>query len=122
MSIVTRADLKELLLAWQRGEMTTRAVFEWAQEKYWPGDVEFDDMDDDSSSAANEVLSALDQLPMNLILPEDVPIYVELLEATDGDFSNSYEKFRASINRIDILNRRESLTSDEFYGPYCSPG
>jgi hypothetical protein len=116
--MVTRADIAEILRRWQAGEVSARQVFDWAQERYWPGQVEFDDWEVDDSSAGNEVLGTLDQLPVNLVLPEDVPIYLEFLDTPPGQFDRGYERFRAALDRIDYAARRRALSGDEFYGRF----
>jgi hypothetical protein len=118
----TRAEIAEVLRRWQAGELAARAVFDWAQERYWPGAADFDDREADDSSAANEVLATLDQLPMNLVLAEDVPVYLEFLATPCGEFARGYKQFRAALDRIDYAARRQALIGDEFYGPVCWSG
>ncbi len=118
--MVTRAEIADVLRRWQAGEVSARHVFDWAEERYWPGDeVEFDDWEADESSVANEVLGVLDQLPMNLVLPEDVPTYLEFLAAPPGHFGRAYEQFSQALDRIDHAARRRALKGDEFYGRFC---
>src|SRR5262249_25019482 len=117
--MVTRGMIAETLRRWQAGELTAREAYDWAQERYWPGRVEFDDWEADDSSAANEVLCALDALPMNLILPEDMPAYLEFLATPSGRFAEGYERFRAALDRIDYAAPARSLRKDDFYGRSC---
>jgi hypothetical protein len=117
--VVTRGEIAETLRRWQAAELTAREVYDWAQELYRPGRAEFDDWEADDSSAANEVLGALDQLPMNLILPEDMPAYLEFLKTPSGRFAEGYERFQAALDRIDYAARARSLRDDDFYGRFC---
>lgn len=117
--MVTRAEITEILRRWQEGDISARQVFDWAQQRYWPGKVEFDDWEADESSVANEVLGVLDQLPINLVLPEDVPAYLAFLATPTGEFAHGYDRFRTAHDGIDFAARRRMLRGDEFYGRFC---
>ena len=56
---------------------------------------------------------------MNLVLAEDVPVYLEFLATERGKFAQGYDRFRAALDRIDCAARRQALSGDEFYGPFC---
>jgi len=116
---VTRAEIAELLRRWGAGKLAARDVRDWAQTRYWPGEVEFDDLEGDGSSAACEALAALDQLPMNVILSEDVPLYLAFLSTPVGKFESGYERLRSALDQIDYSARRRALSNDDFYGPFC---
>ncbi len=120
--MVTRTDIADVLRRWQAGEVSAREVFDWAQERYWPGEVDFDDWEANESSGAKEVLGALDQLPVNLVLPEDVPLYLAFLATPLGQFARGYEQFRAAIDGIDYTSRRQALCGDKLYGRFCKGG
>ena len=116
---VTRADLIALLTRWQRGELTAAEVHAWAEEHYLPG--ELPDADDEGS-AAGEVLARLDMLDQNLIVPEDVPVYLDVLAAPPGQLRVAVERFEARLREIDYASRIAALRTVEPYARYFRPG
>lgn len=100
MGMVARADIADVLRRWQAGALSAREVYDWTQERSWPGEVELDDREEDGSSAAREVLSAPDQLPMNLVMAEDVPAYLAFLATPQGEFAQGYDRHRRATMRI----------------------
>jgi hypothetical protein len=113
--MVTRAELIALLKEWQAGRISATEVHEWAEARYVPGDFEVDD-DDDSGSAATEVLAQLDLLDINLITAEDIPHYLELLHSPKGAFGEALRRFKAQQAVIDFHARRHALAATEPYG------
>lgn len=88
--IVTRLEIADMLRRWQAGEVSAREVHAWAEDRYarMP-EVDVDDWEGlhgAEESVANEVLGELDRLNMNLVLAEDVPIYLEFLATPPGSF------------------------------------
>jgi hypothetical protein len=116
--IVTREDIAAILQRWQAGELTAAQVHEWAQARYGQADV--DDWEDgDTNSAANEVLGALDRLDMNLMLPDDIPLYLAFLHTPPGHFAAGYRAFEAALGRIDYAARQQALSTNPLYAPFC---
>lgn len=111
---VTRAELIALLKEWQVGRVSAREVQEWAEARYLPGDFKVDD-DDDSGSAAVEVLARLDMLDINLITVDDIPHYLELLHAPTGAFVEALKRFEAKQAAIDFRARQDALSATEPY-------
>ena len=116
--MVKRSDIIKILQSWRNGEITTKSVWEWANERYMPGETEFDDWEDECS-AANEVLCELDSLDMNLVLAEDIPIHIDFLQTPKGKFEVGYQKWRGRIESIDFKQRCQKLKGHEIYGPFC---
>ena len=116
--MVKRLDIINILKSWRDDEITARAVWDWANERYMPGETEFDDWEDDCS-AANEVLCELDSLDMNLVLAVDIPIHLEFLQTPKGKFIEGYQKWRGQIGNIDFKKRCKELKDHEIYGPFC---
>ena len=112
--IVTRAELITLLKEWQAGHVSATEVHEWAEERFIPGDFEVDD-DDDSGSAAVEVLARLDMLDINLITVEDIPDYLELLHSPKGALAEALKRFEAKRAAIDFPARQAALAATEPY-------
>jgi hypothetical protein len=114
----TREEIIEVLTKWDGGELTTEEVWKWANQRYWPGDTEYDDWESDGS-AANEVLCLLDNLDMNLILPADVPIHLEFLRTPPGKFEEGFAKWQTAIEGIDWKKRGKQLRKDPIYWRFC---
>ena len=114
--MVTRADLITILNGWQQGHLSAAEVHAWAEARYLPGDFDVDD-EEDSGSAAVEVLSRLDMLHINLMTPEDIPHYLELLRAPTGAFAEALKRFEAQNATIDFRAREHALSTTE---PYAS--
>ena len=116
--MIKRSDIIKVLKSWRDDEITEKEVWDWANERYFPGETEFDDWESDNS-AANEVLCELDSLDMNLVLKEDIPLHIEFLETAVGEFEAGYQKWRSRIESIDIKQRCKKLKGHEIYGPFC---
>jgi hypothetical protein len=113
---VTRAELIVLLKEWRDGRISATEVHEWAEARYFPGDLEVDDEDaDDSGSAAAEVLARLDALDINLITPEDIPHYLALLHSPKGALAEALEQFEAKQALIDFRARADALATTQPY-------
>jgi hypothetical protein len=118
--LVSRGDIADVLRRWQSGLLTAEQVHSWAEELYSPGHLDFDDREgDDEDSVANEVLSSLDMLNLNLLVVGDVPIYLEFLGTPPGQFAEGYQKFEQALSRIDREERRRRLAHIPFYAPFC---
>ena len=112
--VVTRADLVAVLREWQAGRLSATEVHEWAEARYLPGDFEVDD-EEESGSAAVEVLARLDMLDINLITVDDIPDYLELLQSPQGTLPESLERFEAKQAVIDFQARQVALATTEPY-------
>lgn len=73
----SRGLLVAVLREWQAGRLSATGVHEWAKARYFPGHLEVDD-EEESGSAAVEVLARLDMLDIDLIAVDDIPHYLEL--------------------------------------------
>ncbi len=117
--MTTRDGIVAVLLEWSSGGRSAQDVYAWVERIYFPGAIEFNDWEDGDVSVANEVMGALDLLPMNLMLPEDIPVYLEFLATPRGQFDEGLQRFDEALRRIDYASRRRSLKADEFYGRFC---
>jgi hypothetical protein len=116
--LVTRLDLVRKLEAWHQGELASVELWHWAEDIYMPGSTEFEDWEEDYS-ASNEVLAHLDNLPMNLMLPEDAPIHIKFLCNPPSDFDTAFQAWQKALDAIDFEKRRNELTGREPYAPFC---
>lgn len=107
-----------LLESWQAGNVSTQEVLSWASKRFIPGEVEFDDWENDCS-ATNEVLAELDSLDMNLVLPEDAPIHISFLKTPPGQFEEGFAKWQEAVGSIDFKARIKQLKDHPIYGPFC---
>lgn len=74
MNIVTRHNLRDLLVSWQAGKVSTLEVQAWADDRY-----QMDDWDSEDD-VTNEVLSFIAMLDINLITVNEVPLLLQALE------------------------------------------
>jgi hypothetical protein len=109
--IVTRKDLISILQRWQKGKLDSRAVQDWARERFCAFGWE---PEDEVSSA---VLDILDGLEANLMTAEDAPVFEKSL-TIKATTEKALDMLDQHINAIDNKKRRKSLENDEFYGPY----
>jgi hypothetical protein len=118
--IITREQLCKILEDWQSGRVTAKQVHDWAQDRFWPGEVNYADWEDDANnSAAKEVLGDLDNLDMNLMTSEDIPIYLEFLQTPRGSFAQGYKKLEAALEAVDFKERQTRLKDDPLYEAFC---
>jgi len=118
--IISRKDLREKLLQWQDGRITAPELNDWAGGNYPNDEIEYEDWDETGeNSVTNEVLAALDMMDMNLMAPEDIPVYLDFLETPPAAFEEGYKKLQQYLNQIDINKRAADLVTDQFYERFC---
>jgi hypothetical protein len=117
--MVTRAEIAEVLRNWQSGLWSAQQVHNWADDLFFPGEVDFDDEEPDEESVACVVLRDLSMLNMNLRLSEDISIYLEFLGTPPGRYAEGYAKYATAIKSIDNAASRRELHHDPFYAPFC---
>ncbi len=116
--IISRAVVAAVLKHWQAGEWSAEQVHEWAEDRF--GQVDVDDWEGaEEQSVANEVLAALDLLDMNLMLPEDTPLYLAFLRTPPGQFAAGYQILQDALDRIDYPARQAALRAVPLYAPFC---
>ncbi len=120
---MSRGEIANVLRRWQAGFLTAEGVHEWADGLYFPGRLEFDDEEGpDEESVANYVMSALGMLDVNLMVVEDVAIYLDFLETPPGEFERGYREFERAISAIDHRERRVRLAQIPLYAPFGKDG
>jgi hypothetical protein len=111
--LLTRHDLREVLLRWQAGDVDPRFVFDWATERYagkgW----------DTEDEIVDQVLLELYSLDMNLTTAEDVPHLLKLLAIPRGQIGTAKALQRDYARSVPIQARRVALAKDPLYGPHC---
>ena len=116
--IITRSDVEQRLRDWADELVSSEEFHRWAERPYAVSGVEYADWEDGEHSVINEVLGALDALHMKMVIPGDVPIYLEFLATIVGQFATGYSEFRRKLDAIDYQARRRELRKERFYAPF----
>lgn len=114
LRIPSRAQLRALVVDWQRGEVSAREVHEQAELSL----ESFDWQDlprSDPLSVAYEVLSQLDMLNHQLIVPDDIPAIMAFLESSPDAAAAAWEQWERYWATIDFEERRKNLRGDDTY-------
>ena len=115
MEIPSSREVVDLLLRWQRAELTERDVHHRA-ERWWaalPDDLDVPEWDSDS--AVIHVLGMLDVLNQELIVAADVPHLVTFLENAPANPRYERERLEAYWASVDWERRRDALTGHPHY-------
>lgn len=112
--VIGRGDIIATLKAWQRGRVDAEQVWAWAETIFDPGETEYYDWEGDWSVAC-EVLYELVTLPMNLVLPDDIPLHLEFLATPPGKFHWGHRRWRAALDQIDWRARQRDLRDQPPY-------
>ena len=116
---VTRTDLRNILIEWQCEEISEQQVLKWA-DQYFPDEIEFEDWEgNDDQSVSNEIMASLDSLGMNLVIKEDIPLYLEFLKIPIGEFEQGYSKWKEALSNIDYERRKKLLRGHPVYADFC---
>ena len=113
---VTRQELSELLAQWERSELTAQQVWDWVSARYWPGDTEIDDWEDDLS-ATNEILAVIDSMDINLVVVDDVPMHRRFLAAPKEKTAQAYAVWKSELDAINYRQRQKDLRDDPMFRP-----
>jgi len=113
--VVTREDIIRILVAWQAGELGAKEVHAWAEDRYATSNFEIEEEDE----VAQEVLSNLDCLDVNLTTLEDVPTFLEMLRLPKDQVEKALVLLREYSNSVDMKERMRRYANDPFYGRFC---
>ena len=114
MTIISRAEVRLILVAWQRGELTHEQVYDWANDRWAVEGIE------PADEVVAEILSSLDILDINQIVTDDVPIFLEALGTQDE--SAALGRIGEYFEKIDFAARTENLRTVPFYARVlCTP-
>ncbi len=111
MNELARPELIEKIAAWQSGQVSSEAMWNWALEQRaqcQPSDV-----------AVRDTLDMLCAIPEDLLLPEDAEVMLDALANSQDEADLSANLLWNYADMIDQNARRQALISDPFYGPYC---
>ncbi len=114
MSDVDVERLRTLLERWQRGELSASEVHESAEAMWEAGDwPEYPP--DDHRAIPVEVLSQLDILNQQLIVPGDVPEMISFLDTRAGEEAGAWERWRHYWEAVDYDERAAVLSGQPPY-------
>ena len=108
-------SLRQLLRRWGRGEVDERAVHRCA-ERLWEelgGGAEYPRQD--PRSIPVEVLSHLEILDQQLVLPEDIPEILAFLDAPRGKELQAWSRWELYWDTRDYDERLERLKDNPHY-------
>lgn len=114
---ITREDIQNKLLDWQKGVVSAKQVYDWANALCEDDAVEFADQEGEDS-ISSEALFFLEMLDMNLSTSEDVPIYLRLLATPKGAFAAGMSEFDKKFKARVLDRRRHQLKSDPLYAKF----
>ena len=111
--IIEREDLRKILHKWQAAQLTSKQVHEWANNRFAT------DAWDAEDEITNEILSRLDMLDMNLLVPEDVPTLLQALSFENGLLADALQFLESYEANIDIRERKQRYANNPLYAPFC---
>jgi hypothetical protein len=118
-TILKRQDVAQALMDWQAGRISSLEIQSWAESLYLNDNVDYEDWEgDEENSITNEILAVLDTLDMNLVLPEDAPIYLKFISTPFGEFKKGYDQLQNRLGQIDFATRRVQLKTNPLYAPF----
>jgi hypothetical protein len=105
---ITRTEIREVLGQWQRHELSSARLHEWATARHAVAAFECDD------EVTNEVLGVLDMLDVNVTTEADIPYLLKALDSASADEASS---ILASMP-FDREERRRRYRNDPVYAPF----
>jgi hypothetical protein len=117
--IITREQLRSLLIQWRNSALSEKQLHEWAENKYQNHEVDYSDWENDDNSVTNEVLATLDMMDMNLMTKEDIKYYLDFLDTPLGQFAAGLKKLEDNLKAINFTQRKKSLANNQFYEKFC---
>ena len=116
MKRLNREDLRQLLLSWERREISTQGVHEAAESLLETCDVSFELSRGDPRSIEAEVLSQLDILNHQWITRDDIPTFLQFLAAKAGEEERAWAQYTAYWQTVDFGKRKRDLAGHHYYG------
>jgi hypothetical protein len=112
-NVLTRRDLRQMLVEWSDGRQTAAQVHGWAEARFA---VDAWDCEDD---VVNEVLAELDTLNMNLLTTEDIPTLYAMLDLSRGQARIAHDLMKSHFAKVSLDFRKKQLAADPTYAPFC---
>ena len=111
MPDITREELRNTLREWQAGSLEPQQVLEWAEERY--------DLEILKDEVVIEILTCLDSLHQNLITVEDVPVFLQMLDAPLGREQDALMLLAKHDESVDWKARKDKYKNHPLYGIFC---
>ncbi|RZI45291.1 hypothetical protein EDM53_05475 [Rickettsiales endosymbiont of Peranema trichophorum] len=116
-AMITVQEVRQKIIDWRDGVMTTEEIQGWGEEKYTSNDLRNASLSEREHFIVIEVLQYLEFINMNLVTKDDIP---HILEFIDGaDHNDAYKKWNEYLNNIDYKSRADLLKGEAFYEDYC---
>ena len=119
---ITREEIIKKLELWYHNEISAQEIKSWAdnfQENKMYSESDFEGNEDNRNSVIKEIIIALSNLDINLVITDDIPIYIQFLKTPIGQFQQGYLRWDTALETIDYEKRKRSLKSDPFYSRFC---
>ncbi len=107
MTLVSRDEVRRILLRWKSDELSEQQVYDWANDRWAVEEVLPED------DVVAEILSSLDILDINQITKDDVPAFIEALAILDVE--EALGRLDAYFRTIDFDRRTQDLRRVPFY-------
>ena len=107
--IIRRDEVIQILQKWLGGELSAKAVHDWAVDRHAVSSFEAED------EVVNEVLSALDMLDINLTTVQDVPALLEAVSLPVDHYDEVSKVLDHQWQSIPLDERRHICRNDPLY-------
>lgn len=107
--------VRELLERWARGDLDERLVHQEAEARYEELEPVPKFPRDDSRSIPIEILSHLEILNHQLIVPEDIPAILAFLDTSPGEELEAWQTWESYWSNVDYDERIERLRDNPYY-------
>jgi hypothetical protein len=114
MQIITRNELRQVLLDWQAGNLQSSDLHDWATDRHAVSTCEPED------DIVNEILGEIDMLDMNLTTTEDATVLLQMLELPAERIDEAIGLWEGYRKTIDYETRKRQCKTDPLYSPYCN--
>lgn len=110
--LITRQNLRDVLAAWRGGGIASEELHGWAEARYSSSD--FEPADD----VVSDILGELDMLNVNLVLPQDAGVFLEMLDTPEDEPERAADLLRIHAEGVDLGERMKRLADDPFYSRF----
>lgn len=116
--LISRRDIIQKLLDVNNEVMSLQDLKKWVEDIYFPGEFEVEDWENDNSVTC-EIMGALDQISANLIIKEDILMYINFLKTPYGKFDDGYRIWNNYLESINYEARKKILKNNPLYSDFC---
>lgn len=117
--VITVKKIKQKIVDWQVGKITTAEIQQWAEEKYMGDEMRNSVLSEVDHFITIEALQYLESINMNLTTKDDIPFLLKFINS--GKLCHdAYKDWRKYLDNIDYNKRVTELKDDPFYKEYCT--